>query len=77
MKNTTVKTTEKIEDLVAFETYSEMKQQKEDLDMVIKQLVDIIKDQQSKNDKLTEQLKQSKAETKSWKNAAKQGYTII
>ena len=26
---------------------------------------------------LKEQLKESKAETKSWKNAAKQGYTII
>tara|TARA_R100000808_G_scaffold3776_3_gene12972 strand:- start:1108 stop:1293 length:186 start_codon:yes stop_codon:yes gene_type:complete len=59
MKNTTFKTTEEIEDLVAFEAYSEMKQKVEDLERVIGKLVDIIDKQQSKNKKLTEQLKQS------------------
>mgnify|MGYP001226025643 FL=1 len=59
MKNTAFKTTEEIEDLVAFEAYSEMKQKVEDLERVIGKLVDIIDKQQSKNKKLTEQLKQS------------------
>ena len=36
-----------------------------------------VEELKKKMKQLKEQLKESKAETKSWKNAAKQGYTII